>query len=105
MVIGDDFAAEGLAQAAGVLADRARADDADGLAPKLGAHQAVLGLARAAALLHLRHVAQQREHHAQRQLRHGLGGITGGVGNLHAHLLGGGKVHMVHAREGDVDEL
>ena len=88
-----------------LLADRADADDADRLAAQLAPDKAVLGLARARAFHDLRHVAQARQHHADRQLRNRLIGISGGVGNGDAAFLRGGDIHMVDAREGDVDEF
>ena len=65
-------APEGMAQLGGPEADGSDTHDAHRLAPELHPHQAVLGLAGAAAGLHLRHVAQQGEHQAQTQLGHRL---------------------------------
>ena len=83
----------------------AHSDDAHGLALQLKAHQAVLGLALTAALLHRRQISAEGQRHAQRQLRHCLVGIAGGVADLHAHLPHRRQVHMVHPGKGHVDVL
>lgn len=75
-----------------------RAHDADRLGGELGADKAVLGLAVAAARPHLRDVAQQREHHADSQLRDRLGGVSGGVADLDPHLFGGLQVDVGRRR-------
>ena len=101
----DDAAAEGTEQLGHTGADGAGAHQPHGLAPQFLAHQTVLGAAGAAALLHLGQVAQQRQRHAHRQLRHRIVGVAGGVAHRRTHLAGGVQVHMVHAGEGHVDEF
>lgn len=102
---GDHPAAEGVEQLRHPGADGAGAHQTHGLAPQLLAHKAVLGAAGAAAALHLRQVAQQRQRHAHRQLRHRIIGIAGGIAHRRAHLPGGLQIHVIHAGEGHIDEL
>ena len=104
-VVRDDPATKRAAQLRGARADGPGADNAHRLAEEFAANQAVLGPALAAPPVGLRHVAQQREHHAQRPFRDGFIGVTAGIAHLDPARLGRLEIHVVHAGKGDVDVL
>ena len=101
-LISQHLCTKGVAQSRCTAADGS--GDAHCAAAQLTANQTILGLTVAAALLHCGQVAQQRKHHAHRQLCDRLGGISCCIADLDAHFFGSFQIHMVHAGECHVDE-
>ena len=50
-------------------------------------------------------MAQERKHHAQGQLGHGLRGIARGIADRDALPAGGIQIDMINAGKGDVQEF
>ena len=104
---GDDVHADGLGHDAQMLADAAKAHDAQGLALQLDALAVLLLLPLAVAhgVAGIGDVAGAGEHVAHGQLRHGLGGRPGGV--FHGDAIGLGVLHVdvIHAYAAADDQL
>ena len=106
-VIGHDLHAEHPGDLAHALADAAKAQHAQGLAPQLAAHEGVL-----VPLLVHSHVpvsgdgvAGQLQHLADGQLCHGVAVQAGGVEHLDALLLGILGVDVVQTHGAHADDL
>ena len=106
-VIGHDVHLEGTAQFAHALADAAEAQDAQGLAPQLAAHEFILvpGLVHLHVVVGGDGVAGQIQHLGEGQLGHGVGVQAGSVEDLHALCLAGVHVHVVQAHGAHADDL
>ena len=105
--VSNDVHADGLCHDAQMLTDAAEADDAQSLALQLDA--LAVGLLLPLALTHGMtgdgDIAGAGEHMAHGQLRHRLGGGTGGVADGDAVLLGVLDVDVVHTHAATDDEL
>ena len=106
-VVSDDVHLEHAGQLAHALADAAKAQNAQGLAPQLAAHELIL-----VPLLVDLHVvaggngmAGQVQHLGDGQLGHGVAVQAGGVDDLHALLLGVVQVDVVQTHGADADDL
>ena len=106
-VIGHHVHLEGAGQLAHALADAAEAQNAQGLAPQLGAHELILvpGLVHLHVVAGGNGVAGDVQHLGDGQLGHGVAVEAGGVDDLDALLLGGVQIDVVQAHRADADDL